>query len=133
MGDTWYDGGWEGSGGAPIGRVVVVGLRRAKGERLVREAAMVGSHTGADFGQQEGGFVGDGTEGTRVRVRMLEYTRLTVISDSRSPRGNNAFAPSSDWNSDDLTLAPSGPTVLAPTVISAPILILPRLPIRILL
>ena len=49
MADTWYNGGWEGSGGALIGGVVV-GLRGAKGERSVREAAMVGNPTGADFG-----------------------------------------------------------------------------------
>ena len=66
--DTWYDGGWGGgSGGAPIGGLVV-GLRGTKGERSVREAAMVGSPKGADFGRQGGGFVEDSTGGTRVRV-----------------------------------------------------------------
>ena len=68
MVDTWYDGGWEGSGGTPIGGMVV-GLRGAKGERSVREAAMVRDPMGADFWQQGGGFVGDSTGGTRVRVK----------------------------------------------------------------
>ena len=49
MVDTWYDGGWEGSGGAPIGGMVV-GLRGAKGERSVREAAMAACGTSSGRG-----------------------------------------------------------------------------------
>ena len=48
-----YDGGWEGSGGAPIGGMVV-GLRGAKGERSVREATMVRNPTGQISGSREG-------------------------------------------------------------------------------
>ena len=45
-----------------------MGLRGAEGERSAGEAAMVGNPTGADFGQQGGGYVENGTGGTRVRV-----------------------------------------------------------------
>ena len=85
MTDTWYNGGWEGSGEAPIGGVVV-GLRGAKGERSVRESAMVGDPTGADFGQQGGGFVGDGTGGTRVRVKSSRPNLPVVCTVGSAPK-----------------------------------------------
>ena len=74
-----HDGGWEGSGGAPIGELVG-GLRGAKEERSFREAAMVGNPTGADFGQQGGGYVEDGTGGTRVRVKSRKLDLPVVCT-----------------------------------------------------
>ena len=56
----------------------MLGLRGAQGERSVREAVMVRDPTGADFGQQRGGFVGDGTGGTRVRVKSSK-SKLPVV------------------------------------------------------
>ena len=85
MADTWYNGGWEGSRGTPIGGVVV-GLRWVKGERSVREAAMVGGPTGADFGQQGGGFIGDGTGGTRVRVKSSRPNLSVVCTVESAPK-----------------------------------------------
>ena len=79
MADTWYNGGWEGSRGTPIGGVVV-GLRWVKGERSVREAAMVGNPTGADFGQHGGDYVEDGSGGTRVRVKRRKLDQPVVCT-----------------------------------------------------
>ena len=79
MGDTWYDGGWGGgSGGAPIDRVVV-GLRGAKGERSIREAAMVGSPTGADFGLSRGEATGQPVQGTRGKQQKLQKGTYLVL------------------------------------------------------
>ena len=53
MADTWYNDGWEGSGGAPIGGVVV-GLRGAEGGGRPERRPWLGILQGQIVGSREG-------------------------------------------------------------------------------